>query len=124
MCVLVRARVCVYVCVCVRVGVCTRILCLTKLKLGLLCHSTFNMALLRYTHVHPQTHLRTSPDTHTYTHTKDQAGWSIWLTYDELPNGWKRTVTSRHGPKALVVLQTKWRGAVVEAVDGVELPSV
>ena len=56
--------------------------------------------------------------------TVEDQGWSIWLTYDELPGGYKRLVTNRHGPKALVLLQGKWPGSVVKSLDDAKLPSV
>jgi hypothetical protein len=39
---------------------------------------------------------------------RTEAGWSIWLPYDQLPNGWKRTAEKRHGPKIVSLLRTKW----------------
>jgi len=40
-----------------------------------------------------------------------EAGWSLWLHYDELPGSWQARVTNRHGPKILTLLRTKWPGA-------------
>ena len=38
----------------------------------------------------------------------EEAGWSIWLNFDQLPGGFQATLTNRHGPKMLALLRTKW----------------
>ena len=42
------------------------------------------------------------------------AGWSIWLPYEELPAGWQRKLTARYAPAAVKLLQTKWPGASID----------
>lgn len=37
-----------------------------------------------------------------------EAGWSQWMSYDELTPGWQSTVTARHAPKVISLLRTKW----------------
>ena len=55
-----------------------------------------------------------------------EVGWSIWVTYDQLPPSWQNTVTGRHGPKMLTLLRTKWPSAKLSHadVDHSDLPSV
>lgn len=36
------------------------------------------------------------------------AGWSLWLPYDQLPPGKKASVTAQHAPKIHTLLNTKW----------------
>eukprot|EP01125_Pyxidicula_operculata_P020870 TRINITY_DN7842_c0_g1_i1.p1 TRINITY_DN7842_c0_g1~~TRINITY_DN7842_c0_g1_i1.p1 ORF type:complete len:505 (+),score=106.33 TRINITY_DN7842_c0_g1_i1:38-1552(+) len=52
---------------------------------------------------------------------KQDAGWSFWLHYNELPPKWQRSVTRRHAPKIISLLRTKWPTCEVGSDD---LPSV
>lgn len=47
-------------------------------------------------------------------------GFSIWLSYDALPSGWKASVTARHAPKIITLLQSKWPGAQVRVVSAAD----
>jgi hypothetical protein len=47
----------------------------------------------------------------------DEAGWSIWLPYEQLPAGPQATVTRRYGPKILATIQTKWPHATLTHDD-------
>ncbi len=47
----------------------------------------------------------------------DEAGWSIWLSYGQLPAGPQATVTRRYGPKILATIQTKWPRATLTHDD-------
>merc|ERR1711865_191654 len=42
--------------------------------------------------------------------TKVDAGWSMWLTFEQLPPGRKAAVTAQHAPKVYTLLSTKWPG--------------
>ena len=46
------------------------------------------------------------------------AGWTIWRSYDELPEPLRRRVDRAHGPKILSVLRTAWPEADVALFDG------
>jgi hypothetical protein len=57
----------------------------------------------------------------------EEAGWSIWLNFDQLPGGFQATLTNRHGPKMLALLRTKWPRAALTHTDtdvSPDLPSV
>lgn len=52
-----------------------------------------------------------------------EAGWSIWMTYDQLTPGWQSTVLDRNAPKILSILNNKWPGCQV-TWDGDTKPAV
>jgi hypothetical protein len=56
------------------------------------------------------------------------AGWSLWLSFQDLPKEWQARMTRRHAPKVLALLQTKWPGCTLElehsSTASRELPSV
>ena len=41
------------------------------------------------------------------------AGFSFWMAYDQLPAAQQRSVTVQHAPRIVSVLQTKWPGAEI-----------
>eukprot|EP00947_MAST-08B_sp_MAST-8B-sp1_P002785 g2785.t1 len=51
-------------------------------------------------------------------------GWSLWMDFSELPGGYQHSVTQRHAPKIITLLQTKWPGAKVDVGDLDNAPSV
>jgi hypothetical protein len=54
-----------------------------------------------------------------------EAGFSLWLTFDQLPPDWQAKMTRRHSPKIVALLQTRWPGCKVEPlVEGQKLPAV
>jgi len=53
---------------------------------------------------------------------KEEAGWSLWIPFDDLPDGRKRQVMGRHAKKIETVLWTKWPAAKVTTSDD-KLPS-
>jgi len=46
--------------------------------------------------------------------TREEAGWSFYLHYDELPPKMQRVVTRRHAPKIVTLLRTKWPGSLIQ----------
>ncbi|KNC51579.1 uncharacterized protein AMSG_12072 [Thecamonas trahens ATCC 50062] len=45
------------------------------------------------------------------------AGWSLWMPYDDLPGSQQSTATNRHAPNIYIVLRRRWPGAKVAMVD-------
>ncbi|GBG24018.1 Hypothetical Protein FCC1311_002362 [Hondaea fermentalgiana] len=54
--------------------------------------------------------------------TRADAGYSLWLHFDELPLEWQRKMNRRHAPKLVSLLQTKWPDCTVECNEG-KMPS-
>jgi len=52
------------------------------------------------------------------------AGFSIWLHFDDLPDGQKAVLSRRHAPKMVSILHTKWPRAVVSFDPIAGIPSV
>eukprot|EP00658_Telonema_sp_P-2_P032721 TRINITY_DN24155_c0_g1_i1.p1 TRINITY_DN24155_c0_g1~~TRINITY_DN24155_c0_g1_i1.p1 ORF type:complete len:506 (+),score=93.11 TRINITY_DN24155_c0_g1_i1:185-1702(+) len=52
-----------------------------------------------------------------------EAGWSLWVGYDELPPGKQAGVTAQHAPKIISLLATKWPGCSLD-FHGEPHPSV
>lgn len=49
--------------------------------------------------------------------TRAEVGWTLWLTYDELPGGWQGHADKEFGPKITQLLRSKWIGCQVEFED-------
>ncbi len=45
------------------------------------------------------------------------AGWSIWLTYEMLPNEWKRKMDERYSPPIIPLLQKAWPACTVTLLE-------
>jgi len=48
---------------------------------------------------------------------KSEAGYSIWLPFNEIPEQWQRVIEHRYGPKIIPLLRTKWPDAVIDFLD-------
>lgn len=55
---------------------------------------------------------------------RSAVGWTLWMSYDELPQSWKAYVDRQHGPQLTTVLRTKWPACKVEVKNGAKFPSV
>ena len=44
---------------------------------------------------------------------KEDCGWSIWLSYNELPHNWQRSCDRQYQEKIITLLNTKWPGVEV-----------
>jgi len=56
------------------------------------------------------------------------AGWALWLSYDELPRTWQRKMRIRYGAAVSAILHTKWPDCELELLSSSrsskQLPSV
>mmetsp|Transcript_7216 Transcript_7216/g.8692 ORF Transcript_7216/g.8692 Transcript_7216/m.8692 type:complete len:393 (+) Transcript_7216:242-1420(+) len=55
---------------------------------------------------------------------KADAGWSIWLPYADLPKSWQEKLTTRHAPKLVSILRTKWPDCVITSPSLKDIPLV
>lgn len=57
---------------------------------------------------------------------RSAVGWTLWLSYNELPSSWQRYLDRQHGPQIITVLRTKWPGCEVTVVNenGESLPNL
>eukprot|EP00944_MAST-04C_sp_MAST-4C-sp1_P002621 g2621.t1 len=55
---------------------------------------------------------------------REECGWSIWLSYDELPRSWQRSCDRQYQEKIVTLLETKFPGLDVSFPDGEDAPKV
>lgn len=53
-----------------------------------------------------------------------EVGWTLWMSYAELPAGWQAAADAQFGPKIVNVLQTKWPRCIVDFNESLPPPSV
>lgn len=49
--------------------------------------------------------------------TRSETGWSIWLSYSDLPEEWRAKMDIRYAPKLLALLRTKWPGCEISNIS-------
>mmetsp|Transcript_18844 Transcript_18844/g.36978 ORF Transcript_18844/g.36978 Transcript_18844/m.36978 type:complete len:510 (+) Transcript_18844:157-1686(+) len=49
---------------------------------------------------------------------REDGGYSLWLSFEDLPVDWQRKMNRRYAPKIVPLLQTKWPDCTVECKDG------
>ena len=55
---------------------------------------------------------------------REECGWSIWLSYNELPRNWQRSCDRQYQEKIVTLLETKFPGLDVYFPDGEDAPKV
>lgn len=55
---------------------------------------------------------------------REEVGWTMWLSYADIPPSWQASVDRQYGPMFSTVLRTKWPDCKVEYEADKDLPVV